>query len=361
MATATYKCPNCGGGLQFVPDIQKLKCEYCLSEFTDAQLAEISAAMEKKAEQEAAAAQATAAAAAAADADETSHLRGYTCDSCGAEVVTEETTSATFCYYCHNPVLLTERLTGDFKPTRIIPFAYDKEKAVSSFLTWDRKKKFVPREFYSNSQLEKITGMYVPYWMADIEADVDFAGKGINRRVWQVGDIQYTETKEYGISRQGKIDVNNVHEVAMRKIDKGLIDSISPYDEAQAVDFSMSYLSGFFAEKYDIAKDEIQPQIENQARDYTKLMLQDTFSGYSQVQMEREDMNIAVKGWNYALLPAWILTYLYKGKTYVYAINGQNGKSYGELPVNKQKLSLVSGVIAAVVFALAIVGGLLIW
>ena len=38
MATITYKCPNCGGGMIFDPASQKFKCEFCLSEYTQAQL-----------------------------------------------------------------------------------------------------------------------------------------------------------------------------------------------------------------------------------------------------------------------------------------------------------------------------------
>ena len=38
MATITYKCPNCGGGMIFDPGSQKFKCEFCLSEYTQAQL-----------------------------------------------------------------------------------------------------------------------------------------------------------------------------------------------------------------------------------------------------------------------------------------------------------------------------------
>ena len=45
----------------------------------------------------------------------------YTCLSCGAEIVTDETTAATFCYYCHNPVVLGGRLEGDFLPDKVIP------------------------------------------------------------------------------------------------------------------------------------------------------------------------------------------------------------------------------------------------
>lgn len=342
MTVQSIKCPNCGGGLKFNPELQKSKCEYCLSEFTIEELDKLIEGFQyEKAEQ--------------------GHLMGYICNSCGAEVVTKETTSATFCYYCHNPVLLTERLTGEFKPTKIIPFSYDKDKAVASFLSWAKSKKFVPKGFYNDSQLEKITGIYIPYWMANVEANVNYTGKGINLRVWRAGNTEYTEHKEYRIDRRGTIDVNNIHELAMRKIDKALIDSISPYDESKAVDFSMSYLSGFFAEKYDIQKNEVSSGIEDRAKNYVSNLMQDSIGSYNRINMENTDMDLSIKGWNYTLLPAWILTYMYNGKTYIYAVNGQTGKSFGELPVDNKKLGAASSMIAAAVFAIAIAGGMIIW
>ncbi|HWR60229.1 MAG TPA: hypothetical protein VN580_01375 [Clostridia bacterium] len=350
MSTSSYKCPNCGGGLKFDPELQKSKCEYCSSEFTEAELEETSRTMEEK-----------ASGSGSTEDGENRALKGYVCNNCGAEVVTEETTSATFCYYCHEPVLLTDRLVGEFKPTKIIPFAYDRDKAVESFLSWAKSRRFVPKEFYSASQLEKITGIYIPYWMADVKADIDYSGVGTNIRIWRAGDVEYTEHSEYKIERQGVVDVDNINEVAMRKIDKGLLDSISPYDESKAVDFSMSYLSGFFAEKYDIPKAEVQPAIEGRAKEYTSVLVKETIGSYNMVSMNRSDVSISVKGWDYTLLPAWILTYKYKGKTYIYAVNGQNGKSYGELPVDGKKLGLTSGIAAAAMFVFALIGGLLIW
>lgn len=360
MATLTVKCPNCGGGLKFDPESQKSKCEYCLSEFSNQELSAINEKLEKAAEAT------EAVESRPEDLNEPAErpaekLVGYVCDSCGAEVVTEETTSATFCYYCHNPVLLTSRLSGAFKPDKIIPFQYDKEKAIQTFLKWSKTRKFVPSSFYSSSQLEKITGLYIPYWMADYQADVDYAGKGINRRTWVSGTTEYTETKEYAIERKGAIEVDHLHEIAMKKINKTLIDSITPFDESQAVDFSLNYLSGFFAEKYDIPQAEVKPALDSEARDYVSTLVRDSISGFNQVAEIRNNVNLALKSWQYSLFPAWILTYQYQGKTYVYAVNGQNGKAYGELPVNQKKLSLVSGLIAAGLMALAVIGGMLIW
>ena len=77
----------------------------------------------------------------------------YTCPSCGAEIVTDATTAATFCYYCHNPVVLSGRLTGTYQPDFAIPFQIDRKRAQEVFSQWIAKKKFVPREFYSPKQI----------------------------------------------------------------------------------------------------------------------------------------------------------------------------------------------------------------
>ncbi|NLO36012.1 MAG: hypothetical protein GX112_06645 [Clostridiaceae bacterium] len=357
MATSTYKCPNCGAGLLFDPELQKVRCDFCLTEFTIAELE----AYNQKLEAEAGQAKAEKTDARPGETDAASHLVSYHCDSCGAEVVTEETTSATFCYYCHNPVLVTSRLTGSYRPHKVIPFSVDREKALDIFTTYARSKKFVPKDFTSASQLEKMTGIYLPHWMADYQASIDYAGTASNLRVWSSGNTEYTEHKEFVLERKGIVDVSHVHEVAIRKIDRQLIDSITPYDETAAVDFSLAYLSGFFAEKYDIQQPEVQPVIENRVRQYAETLVQDTIGTYNQVNLTRKDIGLAAQAWHYTLLPAWIMTYFYRGKTFMYAINGQTGKIHGELPVDQKKLSLTSLLIGAAVLAALILGGLFLW
>ena len=58
----------------------------------------------------------------------------YNCPSCGAQVVTTASTAATTCFYCQNPVVLGGRLSGEFKPDRVIPFKLSKQKAIDKFL-----------------------------------------------------------------------------------------------------------------------------------------------------------------------------------------------------------------------------------
>ena len=35
MAVTIYKCPSCGAGIEYKPDLGKFKCDYCLSEYTE--------------------------------------------------------------------------------------------------------------------------------------------------------------------------------------------------------------------------------------------------------------------------------------------------------------------------------------
>ena len=107
METIAYKCINCGGPLQYDPAKLKFACEYCRSDFTEEELKKHWGELDQELKQEAV----EEPEAAPADADDFSaNTVIYSCQNCGAEIVAEKTTAATFCIYCHSPVVLTNRL-----------------------------------------------------------------------------------------------------------------------------------------------------------------------------------------------------------------------------------------------------------
>ena len=182
MGVITYKCPNCGGGLTFNAEKQKYKCEYCLSEFSQEELDEIEKRELEKARKQAEVQRDPEPEGAGSEAGTEEHVSGskktvtpimYTCPSCGAQIVTDETTAASFCYYCHNPIVLEEKLRGEFKPDYVVPFQIDKKKAQEIFTQWVGRKKFVPDYFFSASQIESMTGVYFPYWLYSCQVKGD--------------------------------------------------------------------------------------------------------------------------------------------------------------------------------------------
>ena len=90
MSAITYKCPNCDGGLVFDPESGTYACEYCLSKFTQE---ELMAASEEAVQEE------TPSGEEAESTESQQSAVVYHCPSCGAEIITDETTAATFCIY----------------------------------------------------------------------------------------------------------------------------------------------------------------------------------------------------------------------------------------------------------------------
>ena len=213
MALMSYKCPNCGGGLVFDPDSQKFQCEYCLSEFTEEEMKQMEEASASPAEEEEAVPEEEGTAPQEGDSSqspETGEAAVYTCPNCGAQIVTDATTAASFCYYCHNPVVFSGRLSGDHMPDFVIPFAIDKKEATSRFLSWIGKKKFVPGDFFSRDQIEKLSGIYFPYLIYSCQVDGQAEAEAEEQRTWVSGRTRYTEHKRYQVERAGTLEVKNL-------------------------------------------------------------------------------------------------------------------------------------------------------
>lgn len=363
MAIVNYKCPNCAAPLKFDPDKQMFSCEYCMSEFTEQKIQEIYAERESKvnkqeqAEQQAQQAQQAQNAQSSAEQKQEEEAVVYNCPSCGAVVMTTASTAATTCFYCQNPVVLGGRLSGNYKPDRVIPFALSKEKAAEKFLGMCKKKKFLPKDFASKKQIEKMSGVYFPYWYIDEQKQANMTAKGNKIRTWRVGNKRYTETSVYQLERSGDLIIKNVFERALKSQDRDMLQCVHPFDLTQAKPFAMSYLSGFQAEKRDIEKAEINDAVQKQMHEYGKQLLQDTMSGYSGVVVQHYDDTTELESWNYTLLPVWIVTYKYKDKIYPFAINGQTGKTFGKLPTSKGKLAILAAIITLAVFILGTIGG----
>lgn len=352
MSVTNYKCPACGAPISFNPKIGGFKCEFCFSAHTEEELTAYLQQLKSGSTEP--------------QTDDTAQsgaqgpVKSYQCNNCGAEVVAGDTATTSFCYYCHSPVVLEDRLKGDFKPDLLIPFSIDKKTAVQKFLEWAGKKKYVPNDFTSTMQQEKITGMYLPYWQADITAAVDYHAVGVNTTHWTDGDYAYTKVDKYQVDRSGTVSLNNLQKCAFSKINEALINGIEPYDKEGVKPFSAGYLAGFFAENYTENKETITPALIARAKETTGNIIASS-SHCSRFEKEQDNTRYKAAAHRYVLLPSWILTYIYKGKTYVFAVNGQTGKSYGELPLNKGKAFLSSFIKGAVVSALLLLGGYYIW
>ena len=388
-----YQCPACTGPLHFDSKIGKLKCDYCGSEFTAQEIEEYYAAKndaaEAAAEAAAQAAEEQAAAQSAQGAADTSvpegfeefdaaaqpepsavntenagdgwspqeagKMKAYSCTSCGAELVCEETTAATSCPYCGNPTVIPGQFAMD-KPDYVIPFEVDKDSAIAALKNYYQGKFLLPSSFTKSNHIEKIQGVYVPFWMFNGYVDADLTLRAERSQQTRAGEYLITKTRHYSLRRAGKVFFSKIPVDASTKMPDDLMDSIEPYDYGKLKPFSMSYLPGFLANKYDENKEECAKRADTRAANTTVPAVLSTVSGYDSTVVEAQKLDVHRDRTEYALLPVWILSTTWNKENFLFAMNGQTGQLTGNLPVSKLKLF---GIFIALTAFFSLIGMLL--
>ena len=323
-----YKCPSCGGALHFGDENQRMQCPYCDNEFDVDEIVEHNAHLEEKQEFQWEQTESTR-----WSTEEEAHLRAFTCPSCGGELVTEETTAATFCPFCDNPAILPGRVAGGLKPDGVIPFRLSKDDAKAAFLKLCKGKPLLPKFFTQDQRVEKITGVYVPFWLYD--CDTSFKGhyRATRVRHWVDSQYSYTRTSYFHLTRGADASFAAIPMDASQKMDNALMESIEPFDFSQLVDFETAYLSGYLADKYDVEAAFGEDRIRQRVEASMNTLVADSMLGYATVVPISKQTNVTHGKARYVLLPVWMLHTSYEGKTYVFAMNGQTGAMTGTFPI----------------------------
>ena len=364
-----YQCPACTGPLHYSAKSGKLACDYCGSSFDVAEIEALyarkeaeAAAAKQAADAKAEAAQAAkdeaAEAAAASGGWDTSDLsrdwgaeadglRVYSCPSCGAELICDQSTAATACPYCGNPAIVPGQFSGALRPDYILPFRLSKDDAVQALRAHYKGKPFLPRSFTSANHIEQIQGVYVPFWLFDGGAEGAASYRASNTNVFETGDYEITETRHYPVVRAGSLAFEKIPVDASSKMPDDHMDSIEPFDYAQLRPFSTAYLPGYLADKYDVTIDDSRDRADTRCRETLAQALRDTVTGYGACVTEREDIALRRGKVHYALLPVWMLSTKWRGQDFLFAMNGQTGKLVGDLPTDRGRFWGMFAAIAA--------------
>lgn len=325
-----YKCPCCGGAIGFDSTLQKLKCPYCDTEFDPAALASYDAQLSQVQPDEMSWEMPSG-----TPDQETAGMNVYVCNSCGGEIVTDETTAATKCPYCDNPVVMTGKLAGDLKPDYIIPFKLNKEMAKQALEKHMSGKRFLPKVFKDQNHIDEIKGIYVPFWLFDADVNAEICYKATRVRVWSDKKYDYTQTSFYSVLRGGSVGFEHIPIDGSEKMADDLMESLEPFNFADAVDFKTAYLAGYLADRYDVTAEKSVQRANQRVKNSTEQMFATTVQGYNSVTPDSSSVRFNNGKAKYALYPVWILNTTWNNKKYTFAMNGETGKFVGDLPMDK--------------------------
>lgn len=334
------KCPGCGAPIFFNPKLNKWKCAYCNSEYTLKEMQKFNNASNEKyngdTKEEKVEKEEVKKNRLPKEKDHTVYI-SHKCKNCGAEIVADEQTSATFCVYCGSTAILQSKLSGEFQPELIIPFKTEKEQAIQAFVNLKKGRPFVPKDFTSQENIEKIKGVYIPFWLYDIfvSGSVNCDGKRITS--WTRGDTRYTKTDTYAINRTGEMLFTKVPVDGSTRFANDIMNSIEPFYYEDIQEYNHAYLSGFYAEKFDVTSEDAFEDAKNRSLNSGKDIMYNDSRGYNTKIVVENSLSAKKENSRYALLPVWMVNVNYKDKMYIFAMNGQTGKFIGDIPLDKKK------------------------
>lgn len=324
MDVTDYKCLSCNANMHFDPITQKWKCDYCGSSYSLEELEKAYGTDEHLKEEK--------------EVELNPDYNCYNCPNCGAEIIMDDTTTATFCVYCGSTAIIKNKMKGEFNPSKIIPFKKTKEDAINAFKKYKKGKLFAPNEFTNPNNIEKISGVYIPFFIydCDIESNLNIEATRINR--WSDSSYNYVKTDFYNLERKSTMHFENIPVDGSTKFPDDIMNSIEPFDYSDLKDFSPSYLSGFLSERFDTNMDELFENAKNRAEKTAENEILSKINSYATKIIKSKNHKTEKNDTSeYVLLPVWMLNINFEGKMYTFAMNGQTGKFIGNIPVDKKK------------------------
>ena len=285
------------------------------------------------------------------------------CRSCDAVTVFDPEVVGKGCSFCGAPQLVSyDEIKPPIRPQSVLPFTFKKRDVEGAARAWFKKKWLAPNTFKRNAAVDRVRGVYVPYWTFDAHVDCP----------WTADSGTYYWVTVMTRNSKGRMVPRRVRKVrwrpasgrvahafddepvpGTRSIEGRLLSKIEPFPTAESVPYDTGYLSGFAVEHYQVvlidaakaAEESMLVQVrakcaaEVPGDTHRNLQIRPSFSG---------------RTFKHLLVPVWILAYTYHGKRYMLIANGRTGELAGRYPKSWWKIAglVLLGLVAAGAVAL---------
>ena len=315
-------CPECGGELRFDIATQSLRCPFCEQKNDPRKFAgyDVNAEEHRAAEMDAI---------------------QYTCPQCGGSIYSTEHSVNGFCSYCGSYVMLESRFVKMKAPKYVIPFAIDKERCIEEYRKYVKKAIFAPSELKEQARLDNFRGIYISYWGYDITMEGFLYLDGTRGR------------QHYKCMGWLNAVFNNIFFDASSMFEDRYSEQIAPFNYSSKVEFSPTYLSGFYADMPDLPDDVYEEEAKEiaQTKAYRSSRLSrefpDIYFDESQKEKFHSGLDTRCSATYTTFFPVWFLSWQKNDRVSYAVVNGQTGRVTGDLPVDLKKF-ILSGCLIAI-------------
>ncbi len=330
------KCPNCTAQLTYKVTDKQVKCDYCGSSFSPSELkASLNIASEKVTKE-------------IKNEKEEIEATSYNCDNCGAMLLVYDDTAVTFCNYCGSSNVIKSKLIKQTKPDYIIPFEITKEKCIELYKKKIKSNIFAPRNMLDDTVLSHFRGIYMPYEIYNYTVDPKLHAKG-EKYYKRSGNYDYYHI--YTITGTLEGHVNGLAYDGVSRFHDKYSEAIGPFDFSKALEFNPSYISGFYADSFDVGEYLYTPEAGTKALEIARNVLKKD-KRFARYGCYNPSANMIPNDRKVAMYPVYFLGMRDKNNEDIYyaVINGQTGKVAIDIPIDYKRYIIVSLILAFILF-----------
>lgn len=352
------KCPKCGATeITLNVNTGKLRCNYCRCEFEPIKLTNMENNLSDLKGQ-------IIGSGATNIISDTNEVVTFKCESCGAEVVVDTSSSTQArCHWCRSTLSVNQQIPNGAIPDVVLPFNVKKDDAKEIIEKFVNKRKFYAHpKFRQEFTVQNIMGVYFPYMLVDINSHVNLVGTGEHQtRQYTRGSGNnqrtYYDADLYKIEREFDLVIDGLSiEASSDKLNNSsnktnnVINAIMPFDIENCVRYNSNYLKGFTSERRDTNIEQLKGIINVQAKDIARISANETLTFYDRgVSWKNEQLNVTGEQWKAAYLPVWLYSYQQVKKEekilHYVAVNARTKEVMGSVPIHIPKLLIISFII----------------
>lgn len=355
------KCPKCGATeITLNVNTGKLRCNYCRCEFEPIKLTNMENNLSNLKGQ-------IIGSGATNIISDTNEVVTFKCESCGAEVVVDTSSSTQArCHWCRSTLSVNQQIPNGAIPDVVLPFNVKKDDAKEIIEKFVNKRKFYAHpKFRQEFTVQNIMGVYFPYMLVDINSHVNLVGTGEHQtRQYTRGSGNnqrtYYDADLYKIEREFDLVIDGLSiEASSDKLNNSsnktnnVINAIMPFDIENCVRYNSNYLKGFTSERRDTNIEQLKGIINVQAKDIARISANETLTFYDRgVSWKNEQLNVTGEQWKAAYLPVWLYSYQQVKKEekilHYVAVNARTKEVMGSVPIHIPKLLIISFIIETI-------------
>jgi ribosomal protein S27E len=344
-------CKGCGAKVAFKPGTNHLTCEYCGA---DNEI-EIDPEIDHTAK----------------EIDLNSYLATYEensekiestlikCHHCGAETTFDSSQTSGECAFCDTPLVMSQaHTTNTIKPSHLLPFRLNREKARAQYQEWLKSLWFAPNDLTKRAKMDsKLKGVYLPFWTYDCETSTRYTGqRGTEYQVRRTrtgsdGKSEtYYETKVRWSPVSGRVFVSfdDVLVSGTRSLPRDKQHALEPWDLQNLQKYDERYLAGFITEQYQVnlkqgyedAKGIMDPTIRSK-------ICSDI--GGDRQRITTTNTSYTEAKFKHIILPTWVSAMRYKEELYQILVNARTGEVQGQRPWSYWKIAFTALLVISII------------